>query len=56
MKKLKEEIIKRLKAEQCNDDTEAAHINADDALCDLLINLGHSDVIDEYNKVKKWYA
>ncbi|MDA5496923.1 hypothetical protein [Yersinia aleksiciae] len=56
MKKLKEEIIERLKADQDSGDPESAHSNADDALCDLLINLGYSDVVAEYNKVEKWYA
>ncbi len=56
MEKLREEIIERLKLAQKNGDTEGAHGMADDALCDLLINLGYSDVVTEYNKVDKWYA
>jgi len=52
----KEKIIKELKNEQNNDDTEIAHSNADDLLCEFLISLGHQDVVDEYNKVSKWYS
>ena len=37
-------------------DTESAHIEADEALCGLLIELGYQDVVEEYNKVRKWYA
>lgn len=37
-------------------DEEQAHIEADDALCQLLIDLGYTDVIAEYDKVKKWYS
>lgn len=37
-------------------DTESAHAYADDALCDLLVALGYKEVVDEYNKIHKWYA
>jgi hypothetical protein len=37
-------------------DTEAAHSRADDAICDLLRSLGYGDVVDEWEKVDKWYA
>ena len=52
----REEAIERLEAEQQNDDTEMAHSNADDALCDLLTSLGYQDVVREYRKVHKWFA
>jgi len=52
----KEEAIKELKTFQGYYDAEAAHPEADDVLCELLISLGYDDVVDEYNKVSKWYA
>ena len=39
-----------------NSDTEEAHVDADDALCELLKALGHQDVVELYEKVSKWYA
>ena len=35
---------------------EVAHHQADDLLCLLLRYLGHDAVVDEFDKVKKWYA
>lgn len=52
----REEAIDRLKQEQANLDVEAAHSNADDVLLDLLKALGYEDVVDEWEKVEKWYA
>ena len=46
----------RLKAAQDICDTESAHADADDVLCDLLKALGYNRVVEEYDKVKKWYA
>lgn len=37
-------------------DPESAHVNADKVLCDLLRALGYGDVVDEWEKVEKWYA
>lgn len=39
-----------------SDNVEAAHEEADAALCKLLITLGYRDVVDAYAKVSKWYA
>jgi hypothetical protein len=43
----------RLNAAQNNADVEAAHAEADQALCDLLEALGYKKVVEEYNKVEK---
>ncbi len=51
-----DEAIRKLKEEQTNGDTEIAHVNADDILCNLLSELGFEDVVTEYAKVRKWYA
>ena len=56
MKKKIESIKKKLIDNQGNSDCELAHCNADDLLCDLLILLGHEDIVIEYNKIEKWYA
>lgn len=53
---LKEKVVEKLKLIQLDDDREAAHSDADDVLCNLLIDLGFIDVVYEYNKVEKWYA
>ena len=37
-------------------DTEAAHGDADRVLCDLLNELGYTDIVREYNAIGKWYA
>ncbi len=55
-KALADEMVKRLQAEVDNDDTECAHVEADNILCELLEKLGYKDVVEKYNKVSKWYA
>lgn len=37
-------------------DTELAHIEDDEILCELLRELGYGKVVDEYKKKSKWYA
>ena len=46
----------RLKVAQGNCDVESAHADADKVLCDLLEALGYKKIVEEYNKVEKWYA
>lgn len=48
--------IEALKVEQQNNDTEEAHANADGVLCNLLEELGYTKIVEEYDKVHKWYA
>lgn len=55
-KALSDEMVKRLQEEVDNDDTECAHGNADDILCELLEKLGYKDVVEKYNEVSKWYS
>ena len=52
----KEEIIDHLKWLQTSKDFEAAHGEADEALCKFLETIGHGDVVAEWEKVGKWYA
>lgn len=49
-------FIDKLKILQVHGDTEIQHFGADFLLCELLIFLGYSDVVLEYEKVNKWYA
>ena len=37
-------------------DTEAAHGRADEALCDLLMALGYTEIVNAWRNVDKWYA
>ena len=55
-KSLSDEMVKRLQEEVDNADTECAHCNADDILCELLEKLGYKEVVVKYNEVSKWYA
>lgn len=52
----REHAIAELKKLQELGDTEAAHSDADEVLCKLLSALGYQDVVDEWEKVDKWYA
>lgn len=60
MRKKKEDIIKEAveKMKECvnNSDTELAHLDADNILCDVLTQLGYKELVDLYEKVNKWYA
>ena len=51
-----EEIIARLKELQQDDDIEGAHMQADWIICNLLDDLGYTEVTKEYGKISKWYA
>ncbi len=37
-------------------DSEVAHGDADNLLCELLTRLGYGDVVEAWKKVKKYYA
>jgi hypothetical protein len=52
----REQAIEALRKLQVCEDQEMAHIRADGVLRVLLRVLGHGDVVDEFDKVKKWYA
>ena len=53
-----EKYIKRMKdcIELSKDETETAHVMADDVLCDLICELGHLYIVELFNEVKKWYS
>lgn len=50
------EYLERMRDSAINGDYECAHSDADDILCEMLIELGYQDIIDLYNQVGKWYA
>lgn len=54
----KKNYIAMLKStrEVFEDDTEMAHIQADEIICAVLDELGCDEIVDEYNKIYKWYA
>ncbi|WP_181181954.1 MULTISPECIES: hypothetical protein [unclassified Mesorhizobium] len=52
----REEATKRLRELQGSGDTEGAHSQADQVLCDLLTELGFAEVVEEWQEVPKWYA
>lgn len=58
-KKLKETVdqaIIDLRKLQCCSDVEGAHGDADDILCRVLKAFGLQELVEEYDKVEKWYA
>ncbi len=57
----KEQAIEGLRREQSRReqsrrDIEASHVEADLILCELLDDLGCTEVVAEYKKVAKWHA
>jgi hypothetical protein len=51
-----QEAIDKLKELSKWRDIENAHMEADNVLCKLLTLLGYQKVVDEFEKVGKWYA
>lgn len=39
-----------------NNDTEMAHILADELMCKLLRELGYGEGVDIFEKMDKWYS
>ena len=56
MSRIDRKYIEKLRQLQDDTDEEKTHILADKILCDLLTELTYTDIVDEYNKVGKWYA
>lgn len=53
----KNDVIEKLLECQVSDDTETAHMYADDLLCTFLKSLGYDDVVEAYQGVQpKWFA
>jgi len=43
-------------AKYADDDTEAAHGNADDLMCQLLTTLGYHEGVQIFVEMPRWYA
>lgn len=54
IRKMTIEKLKRLNREGV--DPEMSHIEADKVLCDYLRALGEHAIVDEFEKVPKWYS
>jgi len=52
----KEQTLQKLVECQNNTDYEAAHVEANRALCEFLKALGHADVAAEFLKVTRYCA
>lgn len=48
--------VSRLKALALSDDSEQAHIKADEVLTDMLIRLGYDEVVQAYRAIRRWYS
>lgn len=51
-----EQAVAELRKLAESKDTETAHARADEILCELLLSLGHEDVVDAWYDVPRWYA
>jgi hypothetical protein len=52
MEKYKRQLMELI---DCRD-IEAAHCDADDILCEILIKLGYKKIVDIYKCIPRWYA
>ena len=53
----KQEYLKRMLEEVEREDTEWAHINADDILVEILHDIGgFNEILEAYDHVGKWYS
>ena len=54
-KKLERKYLDRIEEAE-KDDCELYHMKADQVLCDLLNELGFSELVERYDSKSKWYA
>ena len=52
----RQEYIEKLRKLNELNNTETEHILADDLLVEILIKLGYQDIVDEYERINKWYS
>lgn len=52
----REEALREMETLVAECDYEAAHLDADVILMELLRSLGYDDVVEAYEKVGKWYS
>lgn len=51
-----EDYINRIRDLANNRDVEGTHIEADKILCEVLKILGQGELVEEFEKLEKWYA
>ena len=51
-----EDYINRIRDLANNRDVEGTHIEADKILCEVLKTLGQGELVEEFEKLEKWYA
>ena len=51
-----EDYINRIRDLANNRDVEGTHIEADKILCEVLKTLEQSELVEEFEKLEKWYA
>ena len=49
------DFIEELKEIQKYTNVEDAHVEADNILCRVLIELEYDEIVEEYRKIDKWY-
>ena len=52
--KKRQEYLEKLKVLQESVDYEKAHSDADDLLCEVLKEIGYSDIAEAYEEIFKW--
>ena len=55
-KKVQERYIKQLKEDCFKRDIRQNHVNADNILCELLVELGYQKVVKVFNETERRYA
>ena len=49
------DAIRKLRELQKDKDSAVAHFDADDVLCELLVALGHDDVVAAWRRIRRRY-
>jgi hypothetical protein len=47
--------LKRI-IKECKGDLEDLHVEMDEYLCKLLVDLGYEDMVEVFEEQEKWYA
>lgn len=55
-KELNDKYLSQMKELRYEDDTEHAHVVADEILCNLLDELGYKELVDAFDDLDRWYS
>lgn len=55
-RELNDKYLRQLNELIPESDIEKKHIHADNILCELLKELGFNEIVESFNKLKKWYG